>query len=64
MVNEMKITSIEKSFNRDDLLEGLKIRKGKKVYHKARLMESSNIENEGSKIEVTIDELSEIIGLN
>ena len=36
-VNEEKVDSIEKSFSADDLANGLKIRKGKKVYHKALL---------------------------
>ena len=36
-VNEEKIDSIEKSFTAEELTSGLKIRKGKKVYHKALL---------------------------
>ena len=36
-VNEEKIDSIEKSFTAEELTTGLKIRKGKKVYHKAVL---------------------------
>ena len=37
MVNEEKVGGIDKTFTRDELLEGLKIRKGKKVFHKAVL---------------------------
>ena len=37
MVNEEKVAAIDKRFSRDELLEGLKIRKGKKVFHKAVL---------------------------
>ena len=37
MVNEEKVAGIDKRFSRDELSEGLKIRKGKKVYHKAVL---------------------------
>ena len=37
MVNEEKVAAIDKRFSRDELSEGLKIRKGKKVYHKAVL---------------------------
>ena len=36
-VNEEKIDSIDKSFTAEELTSGLKIRKGKKVYHKALL---------------------------
>ena len=36
-VNEEKIDAIEKSFSAEELTSGLKIRKGKKVYHKALL---------------------------
>ena len=36
-VNEEKIAAIEKSFSAEELTSGLKIRKGKKVYHKALL---------------------------
>ena len=35
MVNEEKVGSIDASFTAEQLKEGLKIRKGKKVYHKA-----------------------------
>ena len=37
MVNEEKVAAIDKTFTLDELLEGLKIRKGKKVFHKAVL---------------------------
>ena len=37
LVNEEKIDSIDRSFTQEDLKAGLKIRKGKKVYHKAIL---------------------------
>ena len=37
MVNEEKVESIDASYTADQLKEGLKIRKGKKVYHKALL---------------------------
>ena len=37
MVNEEKVSSIDVSFTAEQLKEGLKIRKGKKVYHKAIL---------------------------
>ena len=37
MVNEEKVAAIDKTFTRDELSEGLKIRKGKKVFHKAVL---------------------------
>ena len=37
MVNEEKVSSIDASFTAEQLKEGLKIRKGKKVYHKAVL---------------------------
>ncbi len=37
VINEEKITSIERSFTEADLRAGLKIRKGKKVFHKASL---------------------------
>ena len=37
MVNEEKVSSIDASFTGEQLKEGLKIRKGKKVYHKAVL---------------------------
>ena len=37
MVNEEKVAGIDKSFSADELRAGLKIRKGKKVYHKAIL---------------------------
>ena len=37
LVNEEKIESIDRSFTQEDLKAGLKIRKGKKVYHKAIL---------------------------
>ena len=37
VVNEEKVGGIDKTFTRDELLEGLKIRKGKKVFHKAVL---------------------------
>ncbi|MBR5430179.1 MAG: tyrosine--tRNA ligase [Firmicutes bacterium] len=36
-VNEEKITAIDRAFSREQLAAGLKIRKGKKVYHKAVL---------------------------
>ena len=35
VINEEKITSIERSYTKADLRAGLKIRKGKKVFHKA-----------------------------
>ncbi|MBQ2144077.1 MAG: tyrosine--tRNA ligase, partial [Oscillospiraceae bacterium] len=35
VINEEKITSIERSYTEADLRAGLKIRKGKKVFHKA-----------------------------
>ena len=35
MVNDQKISSIDESFTGEQLREGLKIRKGKKVFHKA-----------------------------
>jgi len=35
MVNEEKVSSIDASFTAEQLRQGLKIRKGKKVYHKA-----------------------------
>lgn len=37
MVNEEKVSSIDVSFTAEQLRQGLKIRKGKKVYHKAVL---------------------------
>ena len=37
MVNEEKVSSIDASFTGEQLKEGLKIRKGKKVFHKAIL---------------------------
>ena len=37
MVNEEKVASIDASFTAEQLRQGLKIRKGKKVYHKAVL---------------------------
>ena len=37
MVNEEKVSSIDASFTAEQLRQGLKIRKGKKVYHKAML---------------------------
>ena len=37
MVNEEKVSSIDVSFTAEQLRQGLKIRKGKKVYHKAIL---------------------------
>ena len=37
MVNEEKVESIDASYTAEQLTEGLKIRKGKKVYHKALL---------------------------
>ena len=37
VINEEKITSIERSYTEADLSAGLKIRKGKKVFHKASL---------------------------
>ena len=37
MVNEEKVSSIDASFTAEQLRHGLKIRKGKKVYHKAIL---------------------------
>ena len=37
VINEEKITSIERSYTEADLRAGLKIRKGKKVFHKASL---------------------------
>ena len=37
MVNEEKVSSIDASFTGEQLKEGLKIRKGKKIYHKAVL---------------------------
>ena len=37
MVNEEKVSSIDASFTAEQLRQGLKIRKGKKVYHKAIL---------------------------
>ena len=37
MVNEEKVSGIDKTFTADELREGLKIRKGKKVFHKAVL---------------------------
>ena len=37
MVNEEKVESIDASYTAEQLIEGLKIRKGKKVYHKAIL---------------------------
>ena len=37
MVNEEKVSSIDAAFTAEQLKEGLKIRKGKKVYHKAIL---------------------------
>ena len=37
MVNEEKVSSIDASFTAEQLSQGLKIRKGKKVYHKAIL---------------------------
>ena len=37
MVNEEKVPGIDKTFTADELREGLKIRKGKKVFHKAVL---------------------------
>ena len=37
MVNEDKVSSIDASFTAEQLRQGLKIRKGKKVYHKAIL---------------------------
>ena len=37
MVNEEKVESIDASYTAEQLKEGLKIRKGKKVYHKAIL---------------------------
>ena len=36
-VNEEKVTALDAKFSADQLKEGLKIRKGKKVYHKAIL---------------------------
>ena len=38
LVNEEKIDSIDRCFTQEDLKDGLKIRKGKKVYHKAILV--------------------------
>ena len=35
MVNDQKVSSIDESFTGEQLREGLKIRKGKKVFHKA-----------------------------
>ena len=37
MVNDQKVASIDESFTGEQLREGLKIRKGKKVFHKAIL---------------------------
>ena len=37
LVNEQKVTDIGAAFSADQLREGIKIRKGKKVYHKAIL---------------------------
>ena len=37
MVNEEKVSSIDASFTAEQIRQGLKIRKGKKVYHKAIL---------------------------
>ncbi|MDY2690962.1 MAG: tyrosine--tRNA ligase [Oscillospiraceae bacterium] len=37
MINEEKVSSIDASFTAEQLRQGLKIRKGKKVYHKAIL---------------------------
>ena len=37
MVNEEKVSSIDASFTAEQLRQGLKIRKGKKVYHKVSL---------------------------
>ena len=37
MINEEKVASIDASFTAEQLRQGLKIRKGKKVYHKAIL---------------------------
>ena len=37
MVNDQKVSSIDESFTGEQLREGLKIRKGKKVFHKAIL---------------------------
>ena len=37
MINEEKVASIDASFTAEQLRQGLKIRKGKKVYHKAVL---------------------------
>ena len=37
MINEEKVSSIDASFTAEQLRQGLKIRKGKKVYHKAVL---------------------------
>ncbi|MBR0376260.1 MAG: tyrosine--tRNA ligase, partial [Firmicutes bacterium] len=36
-VDEEKITAIDRAFSAEQLKDGLKIRKGKKVYHKALL---------------------------
>ena len=37
MVNDEKVANIDVSFTGEQLKEGLKIRKGKKVFHKAIL---------------------------
>ena len=39
MVNEEKVGGIDKAFTGEELRSGLKIRKGKKVYHKAMISE-------------------------
>ena len=37
VINDEKITGIERSYTADDLKNGLKIRKGKKIFHRATL---------------------------
>ena len=37
VINDEKVTGIERSYTADDLKSGLKIRKGKKIYHRATL---------------------------
>ena len=52
MVNDQKVSSIDESFTGEQLREGLKIRKGKKVFHKAILTKIS-----ASSVHVKIEDL-------
>ena len=49
MVNEEKVPGIDKTFTADELREGLKIRKGKKVFHKAVLQTLEHPESDEFK---------------